>query len=159
MTPRQRRFALLIIEGRNPSQAYREAGYGCTNPKTVANEAYKMLNRPDISAMVDEGRKEASMCAVWNRQTSIERNQRVNEVAYGQLVGGDLSRDAMTAFSVTDKRLHELCDLDFERDMRRESIRAEVNGMGMGFNLHPSWSQVQAVINNSDDTEVSDEDF
>ncbi|ATD65395.1 terminase small subunit [Neisseria weixii] len=54
MTPKQEQFARLYVETGNASKAYRQA-YDAENmkPETVTNEAYKLLQSPDISAMAD----------------------------------------------------------------------------------------------------------
>ena len=60
MTPKQEQFARLYVETGNASEAYRQA-YNADNMKseTVTNEAYKLLQDPDISAMVDGLKEEA----------------------------------------------------------------------------------------------------
>lgn len=60
MTPKQEQFARLYVETGNASEAYRQA-YNTDNmkPETVTNEAYKLLQAPDISAMVDGLKAEA----------------------------------------------------------------------------------------------------
>lgn len=60
MTPKQEHFARLYVETGNASEAYRQA-YNAENikPETVTNEAYKLLQSPDISAMVDDLKAEA----------------------------------------------------------------------------------------------------
>ena len=60
MTPKQEQFARLYVETGNASEAYRQA-YNTDNmkPETVTNEAYKLLQDPDISAMVDGLKEEA----------------------------------------------------------------------------------------------------
>lgn len=60
MTPKQEQFARLYVETGNASEAYRQA-YNADNmkPETVTNEAYKLLQDPDISAMVDGLKEEA----------------------------------------------------------------------------------------------------
>ena len=60
MTPKQEQFTRLYVETGNASEAYRQA-YNTDNmkPETVTNEAYKLLQDPDISAMVDGLKEEA----------------------------------------------------------------------------------------------------
>ena len=60
MTPKQEQFARLYVETGNASEAYWQA-YNADNmkPETVTNEAYKLLQDPDISAMVDGLKEEA----------------------------------------------------------------------------------------------------
>ena len=109
MTPRMRRFAELIIEGTNPSRAYVEAGYAARNPKTVANEAYKLMCRPDISAMVEEGKTEAARRASWSRELALERLEAVNAKAFEAVMAGDLaSRGAAGTFMASLDRLDAL---------------------------------------------------
>lgn len=54
MTPKQEQFARLYVETGNASEAYRRA-YDAEKmkPETVTNEAYKLLQDPDITAMID----------------------------------------------------------------------------------------------------------
>ncbi|UOO77737.1 terminase small subunit [Neisseria sp. Dent CA1/247] len=54
MTPKQEHFARLFVETGNASEAYRQA-YNAENmkPETITNEAYKLLQDPDITAMID----------------------------------------------------------------------------------------------------------
>lgn len=54
MTPKQEQFARLYIETGNATEAYRRA-YSTENmkPETITNEAYKLLQSPDISAMIN----------------------------------------------------------------------------------------------------------
>ena len=61
MTPKQEQFARLYVETGNASEAYRQT-YNADNmkPETVTNEAYKLLQDPDISAMVDNLKAEAA---------------------------------------------------------------------------------------------------
>ncbi len=60
MTPKQEHFARLYVETGNASEAYRQAyNAGNMKPETVTNEAYKLLQSPDISAMVDDLKAEA----------------------------------------------------------------------------------------------------
>lgn len=60
MTPKQEQFARLYVETGNASEAYRQI-YNTDNmkPETVTNEAYKLLQNPDITAMVDGLKEEA----------------------------------------------------------------------------------------------------
>ncbi|WP_455518433.1 terminase small subunit [Neisseria cinerea] len=60
MTPKQEHFTRLYVETGNASEAYHQA-YNAENmkPETVTNEAYKLLQSPDISAMVDDLKAEA----------------------------------------------------------------------------------------------------
>lgn len=60
MTPKQEHFARLYVETGNASEAYRQAyNTGSMKPETVTNEAYKLLQYRDISAMVEELKAEA----------------------------------------------------------------------------------------------------
>lgn len=54
MTPRQEKFARAFIETGNASEAYRQAyNIGKRKPETITNDAYKLLKKPDIVAMID----------------------------------------------------------------------------------------------------------
>jgi len=148
MTSKQEAFVNCVVGGMNPSEAYRNAyDAGNMSAKSISVEAQRLLTNPNIALAVREGRERASMRAVWSRKTSIERNQKINEVAYGQLVGGDLSKDVMTAFSVTDRRLYDLLDLEHERDLMRQGLDNEVAQLDpLQFLTKPTRADIRRVI-------------
>lgn len=55
LTPKQEKFCQNIVSGLNQSDAYRGA-YNVENMSdiTVNNEAYKMVNTPDIAARIEQ---------------------------------------------------------------------------------------------------------
>lgn len=117
MTPKRRKFVRLIIEGRNPSDAYRRA-YNAEgmNERSIANEANRLIRDPDISLMISEGMEAAMEKAIWNRCKAIERMTDVNGRCYAVLMAEDsaVSRDALNGFMGTSKVLNELCNVGAE---------------------------------------------
>lgn len=61
LTIKQEKFCMVYIETGNASEAYRQA-YNCKNmsANAIKNEAYKMLESPDISLTVENLKKEHS---------------------------------------------------------------------------------------------------
>ena len=61
LTSKQELFAQSVSTGMSQSNAYREA-YNTNNmePETVHNEAYKLMQNPEISTRIDELREERS---------------------------------------------------------------------------------------------------
>ena len=53
LTPKQKRFAEEIVKGETGAGAYRKAYNPKGKPKTIANDAYKLKSRPDISATIE----------------------------------------------------------------------------------------------------------
>lgn len=54
LTPKQIKFAQGIASGKSQLEAYQAAyGIGKASPVTVTNDAYKLMQRPDIIATVD----------------------------------------------------------------------------------------------------------
>jgi hypothetical protein len=68
LTYKQSKFIDLVIRGVGHSEAYILAyGRGNGTPATLANNAYKLLNKPDIITILEEARKEAikgKVCSV-----------------------------------------------------------------------------------------------
>lgn len=48
LTPKQKAFALNLAKGQGPSEAYKKAFNRKGKPKDIANDAYKLRQRPDI---------------------------------------------------------------------------------------------------------------
>lgn len=117
MTPKRKRFARAIVEGANPSEAYR-AAYATDgmSAKSVANEAHKLMSDPDISRMVREGEENAMAESIWNRALAIERLERLNERCYSVLMANEnsIDRDALNGFMETTRELDTLCNVSAE---------------------------------------------
>lgn len=128
MTPKRKRFARAIVEGANPSEAYR-AAYATDgmSAKSVANEAHKLLSDPDISRMVREGEEKAMAESIWNRALAIERLERLNERCYSILMANEnsIDRDALNGFMTTATMLNEMCFVDVEVADARASFKAD----------------------------------
>lgn len=132
-TAKQEAFARGIISGLNPSEAYRAAGYSCTNAATVATEAQRLLHSPHISPIIQAGRQAAMTTAVWNRSKAIERLQTVNDKLYKQISEGeDMSRDTLRAFFDSTKLLNDLADVDHEKQLRRDMVEEETREIREG---------------------------
>lgn len=128
MTPKRKRFARAIVEGANPSEAYR-AAYATDgmSAKSVANEAHKLMSDPDISRMVREGEEKAMAESIWNRALAIERLERLNERCYSVLMANEnsIDRDALNGFMTTATMLNEMCFVDVEVADARASFKAD----------------------------------
>ena len=128
MTPKRKKFARAIVEGANPSEAYR-AAYATDGmtAKSIANEAHKLLSDPDISRMVEDGEREAMSESIWNRALAIERLERLNERCYSVLMDNEnrIDRDALNGFMTTATMLNEVCFVDVEVADARASFKAD----------------------------------
>lgn len=128
MTPKRKKFAREIVEGANPSEAYR-AAYATDGmtAKSIANEAHKLLSDPDISRMVREGEEKAMAESIWNRALAIERLERLNERCYSVLMANEnrIDRDALNGFMTTATMLNEVCFVDVEVADARASFKAD----------------------------------
>jgi hypothetical protein len=125
-TSKQRKFALGIIEGLNPSEAYKAAGYSADNPATVATEAKRLLENPHISPIIQAGKKQAMVDAVWSRKVAIERAQAVQDRAYNQLMNDDnFNPQIYRAWAESADMLNRLANVDFELQLEREAVRDE----------------------------------
>ena len=73
LTSKQELFAQCVASGKSQSDAYR-AAYDVredTNPLTTNNDAYKLMQNPDISARVEELKEELSKKYLWTREDSV----------------------------------------------------------------------------------------
>ena len=129
-TARQERFARCVVEGMNPSEAYRAAGYstGGMSAASVATEASRLMGNPNVSPIIEKGRADAMESAVWCRERAIERLQAVNDACYSRLVGGDgerLDKDALGGFLGTLDKLNALCCVGEEVAGQRLRMRGD----------------------------------
>lgn len=113
MTPKQQAFANAIVEGMNPSEAYRAAGYSNRmSAHAVTVEAQRLLKHPVISRAIESGKEEAARKAAWSRETALERLQDVNGIAYGAIKEkGRIQRDTANAFFGSLDRLNDMTDV------------------------------------------------
>lgn len=128
MTPKRKRFAREVIEGANPSEAYRAAySTGGMSAKSIANEANRLMNDPDVSQMVREGERQAMSRAVWNRAKAIDQLEQVNARCFDALMdcGSPLDRSALQGFLETADRLNQLCFVEVETADARASYKAD----------------------------------
>ena len=60
LSKQQERFCLLILEGRNQTDAYKEAGYKCANDNSAAANASDLIRNPKVVAYLEAARKQAA---------------------------------------------------------------------------------------------------
>lgn len=84
LTPRQRRFADLVVEGRPASAAYKLAGYRPKSSDVAAVCASQLLRRPMVAALVESGRAELA------KKSRLTREERLRLLA-------EIAEDAATA--------------------------------------------------------------
>lgn len=148
LTPKRQLFAEKIIAGLNPSEAYRAAGYSCArmSAKSIANEAHKLVNHPDISPIIEEGRKAAAEAARWSLAMATERMQAVNDRAFLEITAlGFIEKSpGPKAFFDSADRLNRYTGVDREMD----SPAVEDRPFGVDFALHipGAWNGVHRAI-------------
>lgn len=116
-TPKQRTFALHVVEGMSPSDAYRKS-YDADgmSPSSVAREAYDLMRNPNITPLLKEGFTRAMQDATWCRALAIEQLEKVNRICLDSIVtsDGQIDRSALTGFLESTDRLNELCFVQVE---------------------------------------------
>lgn len=127
LTAKQEAFALAVIGGASPVDAYREAGYGEMSADSMAVEASKLMNHPKISLRIQEGREEIMQkvieAATYSRVEAIKRLEEINEKAYAQIMAQKfISRDAMNAFFQSLDRLEDLTQKQSKDEFMRSVI-------------------------------------
>lgn len=127
MTGKQEKFARLLIEGCGLSDAYRIAySAEAMSDHAIAVEAGRLAKNPDISLIVEEGRKKAMADSTWNRSVAVDRLERVNATAFSAIVDdGSMDRATVQAFFDSLDRLGDMCATDVEVRELREEMAAE----------------------------------
>ena len=127
-TAKQRAFAMKIIEGKNPSEAYRETYRAANmNASSVAHEASKLLKRPHITHLIEKGVEMSIQNAAWCRAKAIEQLEKVNQRCFSALTADDkvaLDKAALSGFLETTDRLNELCFVGTEVEDARATYKA-----------------------------------
>lgn len=126
-TPKQRRFALRVVEGMSPSEAYRDSyEAGGMSPASVSREAYGLMRNPNITPLLREGFSKAMKDAAWCRATAIEHLEKVNRVCLEAITngGGQVDRSALAGFLETTDRLNKLCFVPVETADARDEFMA-----------------------------------
>jgi phage terminase small subunit len=60
LTPKQKRFCLLIVEGETQSKAYQLAGYAVKGERVASANASQLLDKPNIQAFIAEQQQQAA---------------------------------------------------------------------------------------------------
>lgn len=127
MTPKREKFARAVVAGENPSAAYRKAySTDGMSAKTIANEANKLLNNPDVSRVIQEGTREAMEKSTWNRAAAISKLEQVNEKCFQAVMNtpGLPEKSVLTGFFESLDKLNELCFVSTEVEDARASYKA-----------------------------------
>lgn len=74
LTVKETSFAAKIIEGLEPSAAYRASKYksDVMSPNVIAVQAQKLLNKPHISLTIENGKKAQINKAILTRDEALE---------------------------------------------------------------------------------------
>ena len=111
LTPQQEKFAQLVVEGHNQSDAYRGSyKAGRMNARTINEEASRMMANPDIAARVESLRKPiVEAVAIAGRMTlesHIAELERLKELAleagkFEAAIGAEVHRGKAVGLYVT----------------------------------------------------------
>lgn len=127
LTAKQESFALAVIGGASPVDAYREAGYSEMSADSMAVEASKLMQNPKIALRIREGRDKVMQGVIkettYSRVEAIKRLEEINQKAYEQIKAQKfISRDAMNAFVQSLDRLEDLTDKQSQDDFMRSML-------------------------------------
>ena len=81
LSHQQKRFADLILQGRNQTDAYKEAGYKCANDNSAAANASDLIRNPKVIAYMNEQRQEAAQALNIDLQWLIAKGVAILEAA------------------------------------------------------------------------------
>lgn len=158
-TKRQKSFIRAYLAGEPPSRAYALAGYSVQNmtPSSIATEAQRILRSPNVAPIVAEAKRDVARQAAWDRTLAIRRTQAVNDEAYQRILDGDISKDTADVFMRTEHRLSDLVGIPTEMRLREEGIRNDMERLNeLTISFKPSWEAMRQVLQDADDTEVSE---
>lgn len=116
MTGKQRRFAELVASGETQSAAYKQA-YNADGmkPSSVASEASRLMEHPEVSKYVADARAEARRTASWCLAVAVERLQALNDKCLDELLNGTkVHAAALRGFLDSMRELNRLCSVDDE---------------------------------------------
>lgn len=81
LSQQQRRFADLILDGKNQTDAYKQAGYKCANDNVAAVSASELVRNPKVVAYMTEQRQEAARALHIDLQWLIAKGVAILEAA------------------------------------------------------------------------------
>ena len=155
LNPKQQAFADAIVAGMNPSEAYRAAGYSCArmSPASIAVEAQRKLKHPQISLIVEEGRKAAAEAARWTLALATERMRIVNDKAIEEIeqLGFVKKSPAYRAVMDSADRLNRYTGVEREIDAPEPDERPF--GVDFALLIPGSWNGVHRAIMAHDATD------
>lgn len=88
LNPRQERFAQLFVELGVASEAYRRAYESKAKPESLAVEASRLKNDPNVSLRIQEIRDRLAELEIWKRVDSL---RTLAEIASGEDAGAKSS--------------------------------------------------------------------
>ena len=155
LNPKQQAFADAIVAGMNPSEAYRAAGYSCArmSPASIAVEAQRKLKHPQISLIVEEGRKAAAEAARWTLALATERMRIVNDKAIEEIeqLGFVKKSPAYRAVMDSADRLNRYTGVEREIDAPEPDERPF--GVDFALLIPGAWNGVHRAIMAHDATD------
>lgn len=81
ITPKEERFAQLVVELGCQSEAYRRAYNSKAKQQSVAVNASKLANKPNVALRIQDIRDELAEKSIWKKLDSLEV---LSEIAKGQ---------------------------------------------------------------------------
>jgi hypothetical protein len=80
LTAKQDKFARLVAEGKTQADAYREAYNSAKmKPETIQNSAYKLMQNRELTARVEELKKEFTKNLDLTSQITVERQLKYTQ--------------------------------------------------------------------------------
>jgi len=81
LTRQQQAFADLILEGRNQTDAYKQAGYKCANDNVAAVSASELVRNPKVATYIEQKRQMAAQMAQIDLQWLIRESVELYQLA------------------------------------------------------------------------------
>jgi hypothetical protein len=81
LSQQQKRFADLVLQGKNQTDAYKQAGYKCANDNVAAVSASELVRNPKVVAYMTEHRQEAAQALHIDLQWLITKGVAILEAA------------------------------------------------------------------------------
>ena len=145
LSQQQKRFADHILQGKNQTDAYKQAGYKCANDNVAAVSASELVRNPKVVAYMEAQRQTAAKEVQIDLQWLIKKGVAIleaaeKEAAYGPAVSALKEVGVLTGFRIeksdrTNRNIDEPTELtrdELYRIARGGSEGAAAPGLGSG---------------------------
>jgi len=136
LSQQQKRFADLVLQGKNQTDAYKQAGYKCANDNVAAVSASELVRNPKVVAYMDGQRQTAAAEVQIDLQWLIRKGVAILEAAekadaYGPAVSALKEVGVLTGYRV-EKSDRTNRNIDEPTELTRDELYRIATGSSEG---------------------------